>query len=63
MFVVVFMMVQRRGKELFYRAANTDGAMLGKWSGFGAEGTKGIFVWATSRRREGLMMVGGFVRS
>ena len=47
-----------------YRAANTDGAMLGKWSGFGAEGTKEIFVWATgSRRREGFLVVGGFVRS
>ena len=55
MFVVVFMMVQRCGKELFYRAANTDGAVLGKWSAF--------FVWATGRRREGLLVVGGFVRS
>ena len=27
-----------------YRAANTDEAMLGKWSGFGAEGTKKIFL-------------------
>ena len=61
-FVVVFMMVQRRGKELFYRAANMDGAM-GKWSGFGAEGTKGIFVWATGRQWEGLLVVGGFFRS
>ena len=30
-----------------YRATNTDETMLGKWSGFGAEGTKEIFVWAT----------------
>ena len=46
-----------------YRAANTDEAMLGKWSGFGAEGTKEIFVWAAGRRREGLLVMGGFVRS
>ena len=50
-------------KELMYRAANTDEAMLGKWSGFGAEWTTKIFVWATGRRREGLLVVGGFVRS
>ena len=35
----------------------------GKAVGGGAEGTKGIFVWAAGRRREGLMIVGGFVRS
>ena len=35
----------------------------GKAVGGGAEGTKGIFVLAAGRRREGLMMVGGFVRS
>ena len=39
-----------------YRAANTDEAMLGKWSGFGAEGTKKIF-WGDREAAEGF--VGG----